>query len=479
MKRWWLNILLGCVALLLAAGAWFSFFIRHLTPEGLIRSPIVQQIVKRQAGEAGDDLLRFAPEFLGFSSPRTYLVLFENNTELRPAGGFIGAYAAVRLDKGQMSIIELEGTEVLDKKTPSDWKPAPPKPITEHLKVDRWYFRDSNWSPDFSESAKQALTFYRAEGGAAASDIDAVIALTPTVLEEVVRQIGPVTVQGMTFTADNVIEKLEYEVEYGFDDRGIPVHDRKQILEPFARTIMSRLERDAFLHSGTYLYLARRLLDERHILAYSPHEAWTATIRRLGASGELIQTEGDYVLWVDANLAALKTDHAMQRTLAYAIQKNAAGSYEATATMSYRHEGRFDWRTTRYRTYARVYAPLGARFVSARVDGVAAPPLSVAQGEERGKTWFGTFISIEPGKTKTLSFSYLLPPRIHDGITNGRYAFVAQKQLGTLAHGLTLNLDFGIPIQSAEPAETEREWGDAVYRLTTDLRQDREFIVTF
>src|SRR3989339_224407 len=55
---------------------------------------------------------------LGLSKPKTYLLLFLNNTELRPGGGFIGVYATVRMDKGQTEILALEGTEKIDSRTP-------------------------------------------------------------------------------------------------------------------------------------------------------------------------------------------------------------------------------------------------------------------------------------------------------------------------------------------------------------------------
>ena len=54
-----------------------------------------------------------AETILGFEKPQTYLVLFLNNTELRPGGGFIGAYGIVTFNKGSVSIEKIEGTERL------------------------------------------------------------------------------------------------------------------------------------------------------------------------------------------------------------------------------------------------------------------------------------------------------------------------------------------------------------------------------
>ena len=65
---------------------------------------------------------------MGNTAPQTYLVLFLNNTELRPAGGFIGAYAVVKIDKSKPQIIKVEGTEILDNLAPKDFPAVPVLP---------------------------------------------------------------------------------------------------------------------------------------------------------------------------------------------------------------------------------------------------------------------------------------------------------------------------------------------------------------
>ncbi|HYE59558.1 MAG TPA: DUF4012 domain-containing protein [Candidatus Kapabacteria bacterium] len=480
-RRVWPYVLI--IVLLLAGvfGIWAYRFGKQFAFRHIVTSSLVQEKVKEYIGEKESKLLEVLPEIAGISQPKTYLLLFANNTELRPGGGFLGVYAVVRVSQGDIRIIRVEGTEVLDRQTPSSWKPIPPQPLTDHLKVDRWYFRDSNWSPDFVESSKQALAFYAAEGGIAADDIDAVIAVTPTVLEHVLAIVGPVTVQGMTFTAENVTEKLEYEVEYGYDDRGVPRLERKKIIEPFFQTLLDRVRGDLFVHGGEFWRLGEKMAEEKHIMVYAIPETWQTMFDDYGFSGRVKETNGDYLLWVDANLAALKTDHAMLRTLRYALsEKN--GEYIAEVSMRYKNNGSFDWRTTRYRTYARIFVPDGARLIG--VEGAmktdrSTQPGTVEQGKTLGKQWFGTFIAIEPGEQKTLTFRYALPKQIGESITNGSYSLLVQKQLGTIAHGLTLDLNFGRTITTATPGEEEKRWGDTRYQIETDLRTDRTFRATF
>jgi hypothetical protein len=481
-RRVWPYILISVVAIL-GIAIWSSYkMISSLLPEKILQSKFVQDQVRKELGDDKAEVFNMLPEILGFNAPKTYLLLFLNNTELRPGGGFIGVYAVVHVDKGQTKILTMEGTEAIDRNAPKDVKPVAPKPISDNLKVDRWYFRDSNWSPDFAQSSRDALTLFKAENGTSSNHIDAVIGVTATVLEELMKQTGPFTIDGIQFTADNVIEKLEYEVEYGYSDRGLVFQQRKNIIQPFLNALMEHVKNTGFSQMDAYIALAGKLVKEKQVMAYSVDGSQEKLIEKYNADGEVnMTTSSDYLMWVDANLAALKTDYAMKRNLTYSLVSDKDGKMTATARMEYTNTGKFDWRTTRYRTYTRVYVPEGSELVSTdgamKTDRSSAPGV-VDKGVEFEKQWFGTFIAVEPGQTKSLSFTYTLPQSISDQIKNGLYTLFVQKELGTLNNGLTLSLDFGKTIVSANPGESPDKWNDSKYEVHTDLSVDRDFNVT-
>lgn len=474
-KRWPV-ILVAILAVIGIAGFVGYRLLNRLSPADVLQSGLFNQAIVTYTGRENKALVDLFPTLLGFDEPRTYLFLFLNNTELRPAGGFIGVYAVVRVEDGQAEVVVVEGTEVLDAGTPADWHPVPPEPIRRYLGVDQWYFRDSNWSPDFAESARQALRFYAAEGGIASEEIDAVVGVTPTVLERLMDITGPFTIQGITFTPETVIETLEYEVEFGFKDRGIAVADRKQIIEPFFEALIAHMKEHLFVRAERYINTIESLADERHILVYDVNDAVQEAVENRGWSGTLHTAENeDYLLWADANLAALKTDHAIERTLAYTIHRRDDGTYVARATMHYAHtQPYFDWRTTRYLAYARVFVPAGSTLIG--TQGVRE---FVAEGDELGKQWFGGYLSIEPGQNADVTFEYILPASVSRKIDAGVYTLYVQKQAGTLAHSLTLDLDFDTTIKRADPTEKADRRGDDQYHIETDLQMDREVEVLF
>lgn len=416
------------------------------------------------------NVLSAAPTLLGFDAPKTYLLLFQNNTELRPSGGFIGSYAVVTLDRGSVRIETVQGIENLDTQADHARLPPPPRPLAEHLGVSYWFARDANWSPDFSVAARQFLDLYEQEGGHLAREIDAVVAMTPTAIERFLEITGAVTVEGIALTAENFTETLEYEVEYGYVHNGREFSERKQILLPLMNNLLDRVRGTLLTRSGAYRALAETLVREKHVVAYAPDSAIQSMVEAMGATGRLATPRGEYVLWVDANLGALKTDHAIKRHLTHRVAyrpetaADGLGAAVASTTMTYTHTGVFDWRTTRYRTYARVYVPAGATVLSATLHDRRGERVLQAEdidaGEELGKQWFGAFVVIEPGQTGSVAFTYVLPETTTEMLKNGVYTLLVQKQVGTIAPQLTVDLDFGEGNQHHEE---------------TDLRVDRVF----
>ncbi len=107
--------------------------------------------------------LKIIPEITGFNGERTYLLLFQNNLELRPSGGYLGNFGIIKVKNGKPIIFEVHDTNIFDGfgKTITE----PPTPIYDYLGIDNWQMRDGNWSPDFKISAKQVEYFYHLQGG--------------------------------------------------------------------------------------------------------------------------------------------------------------------------------------------------------------------------------------------------------------------------------------------------------------------------
>jgi len=444
-------------------------------------------------------IVKIVPQLAGYPESKTYLFLLSNNAELRPAGGFIGTYGILKVADGEFVNFDTHDVYAIDGPSEEFLHVTPPPPIHKYLKVNNWYMRDSNWSPDFPTAAEKTLWFYSEEANGISQhrgapipeaplvNFNGVISINPTLVADLLGVVGPITIDNQTFNSENLIDVLEYQVEVAFLAEGIPRAQRKEIIAVLADELMDRLFNLPASQWIDVIQIMEKRLEDKHMIVYEKDPDIQDALVAQNWAGEVIQTDGDYVLVIDANLASLKTDPFVERDIKYNLSFNENNELEATVTIHYKNTATFTWKTTRYRTYTRVYAPEGSEIISVaghlRDDRLANPnlePGEVDVYDELGKTVFGAFTSIEPGREGELVFRYKLPEDLSKDILKGNdYNLYFQKQAGTAGHGLTLELEFDKNLKQATPPELEADWGDQTYYLETDIGLDRRVDIEF
>ncbi len=92
------------------------------------------------------------------SGPKTYLLLAQNEDELRATGGFITTVGKLILQNGRIISLDFEGVD-----NEEDWTkpfPAAPWQLQEYMNAEVLILRDSNWFADFPTSARWAEYLY-------------------------------------------------------------------------------------------------------------------------------------------------------------------------------------------------------------------------------------------------------------------------------------------------------------------------------
>ena len=428
-------------------------------------------------------------EFLGLRGERQFLVMFMNDTELRPTGGFLGSYGLLLIRDGDMKRLTTDDAYAVDRlgSGNSAYAIPSPAPIAKYLEQPVWFFRDGTWSPDFPSGAQETVSLFRQEiatAGQPVPQIDGVIGITTGFLEHLLDFVGPVTVNGVTYTSGNAADLLEYQVEVAFEQQGIAREDRKDAVGELTNAIMDKvLEVSPSRFTEVFALLTSAFAD-RDMALYSADADTQAVLEDAGWAGNMnVSGANDVIMVVDANMASLKSDPVVKRSIEYSVSPYGSG-YRATLAVTYDHQGSFDWKTSRYRTYTRVYVPEGSELVS--VDGSLAndairnpsgAPGEIVTTEEFGLTSFGTFTSVEPGQSRTLTFVYTLPASVGTAIKNGSYTLRVLKQIGADDRDLHLDLDFNHTLRGASPAEDSANWGDDVYTLDASLDGNKDFWV--
>lgn len=440
-----------------------------------------------------------APDLLGADGPRTYLILAQNEDELRPTGGFLTGVGEVRVQNGRLvSIIFRDSYAVDDFSLPY---PDPPEPLRRYMGIDLWVFRDSNWSPDFPTAARQAIALYRP---GTPVQIDGVIAIDQYALRELVGALGPLTVEGETVTRESVIPYIRraWAPDEGHLTREW-WRERKSFMGALAQAAWDRLQ------TGTVdtQALARtlfRLLEEKHLLIYLSNPQAQALVAGQNWDGALRPGTGDFLMVVDANVGYNKASARVQEAITYEVDLSRRPP-RATLTLVYTHtapagypcipEVRYDpvyepmmdrclW------DYLRVYVPQGSRLLDATripVPGEAlwsgqpeSGQVAVRPAEEGSVFSLGTLLLLPPGAVQTRSFVWELPEDVvaWDGDV-GTYTLLVQKQPGTVGHPLRLRIRLpeGTVLVAADPALSAVEGPVLLFEVRLD--RDRKFTVWF
>jgi hypothetical protein len=401
------------------------------------------------------------PYLAGLFGSKSYLVLLQNNYELRPGGGFITAYAEVKASFGSISY---EVHDVYDLPDPLSRVTAP-YPFEFLIgQNDPFYagftFRDANFSPDFQESAEEVLAFYyKAKPDA---DIDAVITVDFHVFEGLLDLYDGIEVNGIEYTSDNFFY-LTQVVSKDIDTHNVDaLTSRKNVLTPLAQETFRQVKSRASGYAGLMRFLKIEM-DQKHVQVYFTNAkglqakfrryGWTGeldssdtsadnvtpslTTRRIGA-GERVdrfsEVSSDFLHANLANIGGRKGDRYLQKEYYYvlsmpdlSITDDVADQFDRQAkakfTARFTHQGDYNIQSDIYQGYFRLYVPDGSILLSPSPTGLE----QTEQGRGLGFTYFADMFRLKPTGQVEIVYEYLLPK----AVTAENYHLYIPKQAGT------------------------------------------------
>lgn len=390
-------------------------------------------------------VLKVLPSVMGEPKMKTYLVLFQNDKELRPTGGFLSAYAIIRMERGKILAGGSDDIYRLDERR-AGYVP-PPRPIIRFLPqgdgspATEWNIRDTNLSPDYRESMETFERFYANVAGR--EQIDGIIGIDTKFVEELMRITGPVYAAGIQFSADNdprcncpnVVYELENYTQRTarlLISRGQNI-DRKAILGDLMHGLLTKALGSGHDKFTPLFETALRMGREKHVLLYLKDAKAQEAAERFNWAGRIREFDGDFLHINDGNFAGFKANLYIEQTVEQKIDIERDGTITKTVTIEYRNPQSGDgWLNGRLRDWIRLYVPKGSKLVSSSGSQVA-----VETSEDLGKTVFEGFFTLNPKNVVKLSFTYTLPFK-----AKGRtLTLLMQKQPGTsdFEHTLIVN----------------------------------------
>jgi hypothetical protein len=440
--------------------------------------------------------------FLGHNNPRQYLLIFQNNSEMRATGGFIGTYGLLTLDKGEIKELFIDGIFNADGQLHE--KIIPPRPIQKISTA--WSMHDANWFADFPTSAHKIAWFYEKTGG---PTTDGVISLTPVLIERLLELTGPIALPEyeVVLTADNFVELIQYKVEIDYDKE---LNRPKEILSDFAPKFIHSLNQLSSQNREEALKIILNCFDEKHILTYFSDPVLEELAVKWGWSGKILPADKDYLSVVSSNINGYKTDKMVNETIDHHSEIQPDGSIIDTLTITRQHKGgqsEYDWWNRVNSNYLRVYLPLGSELISANGQSleIYQPPIDyqeqgfktdvlvdkIEKGmvvdkktgtrvyQENDKTVFGNWVYVSPGETVILKYRYKLPFKIDLTKSADSYSLLVQKQSGSLGSQLSHQLKFPEAWQLSWKYPDEAKQGLGIVEYKNDLKTDKFLGVAF
>ncbi|PIW37229.1 MAG: hypothetical protein COW24_01310 [Candidatus Kerfeldbacteria bacterium CG15_BIG_FIL_POST_REV_8_21_14_020_45_12] len=431
-----------------------------------------------EAVDQGLGVTELLLSFLGHESEKSYLVLFQNNYEMRPSGGFIGTIAAINVKQGVVTGLNIPGGGVYDVSGQVKAAILPPEPLL--LVADSWNLQDSNWFAHFPTSAKKAEEFYTLGGGEA---VDGVIALVPSVVERMLDVTGPIDLSrqhGVVIDKTNFYSIVQTKAEEKFDE----TRESKQIIADMTPLLFSQLFATAEDPDGLMriLSIVRTSLEEKDMLVFMNDSEIQKKFTGQDWSGELKYTDRDYLNVVHANIAGGKTDGVVEEAISHTANIQSDGSVIDNVTLTRVHKGKSGDLFTGVNNseYIRFYIPEGSQLISVSgfdkidpalfkepaADAEADAELVRISGEithdkdrnvdfnvEYNKQVIGGWVVTSPGESSTVSLEYRLPfTLVNDQLWSSadHYSLLVQKQPGSFGDFLSTTIKLPDNMKSIE-----------------------------
>lgn len=447
-------------------------------------------------------------DFLGeltalLSSPtdRHILLMFQNPSEIRPGGGFLGSYGDLTVRDGTMQKLDVRDIYDPDGQLADAYRS--PEAFGDWTE---WKARDANWFFDFPTSAEAVLSLLEASKMYENYGVkfDAAIAVNIEVIEALLATTGPVELPeyDLTITEENFLREVQREVEQSADKAaGKP----KRILQTLAPALLERLGNMEGERTRDFLERLGKHYDRRDLMFYARESKLERFIREAGGDGGIYALPGgfwgNYLAVVNANIDGKKSDAVVAEKVVAFVDVATDGSSLTDLSITRTHRGdlarELFWRATN-RNYMQIYAPPSSELVLMKGNDPAPkgtelterdieqlyPAEKIIEKTKRflsgfqvwsmeafGKRVFATWMNVAAGKSRTLELRYQTPGRT--GLTpkvGDVYTFVYERQSGVpMKLSLAIAAPIGFTWKETETPRFTYEVDDIPGRLVIPL----------
>lgn len=426
----------------------FVLVLDKLRAEGKIPLSILQSLENiKPLIKLLSSTLETMPSMLGMEGEKAYLILFQDNMELRPGGGVINSYGVLKFNQGKITQFTLSDVGDADKQLKGHVEP--PFGLKRYLPEKHWQLKDSNFDVDFVEGAQSAINFFFVETGQKTSGA---IGIDAAFLKNILQAIGPVYLADYQETVDenNLYALMQKYAEQNISPSSL---QKKAFFKSLHAAMMTKITGK----KAAYLLIVRAISDslaQKHLLLTLNDFQNIFTINGWSSSlwdgrGENKETINDFIGISEANLGFNKVNHLIKRQISQNVILEDKENILEELTISYKNESKASSGAD-YKNYLRIILPkdtvlseisinsLEQKIVEAITDPLIYEAknfkplqgLEVEKVNKDNKTIFGFFVKIPAGEIVKLKLKYILDKKIF-GLNSFAYNLKIFKQPGT------------------------------------------------
>lgn len=419
-------------------------------------------------------LFPYIDSVLAAGTEKKYLLLFANNMEIRPGGGFLGSFGILKIK--DYTITDIEVHDVYDADGQLTAHIEPPMPIRKYLGIVHGFLRDSNFSPDFPEDYETAKMYLEKEINL--TGFSGSMLITTTAIEHILEAFGDIYIPDFNeyINKKNFYIKTQVHTEKDFFPGSI---QKKSFLNALSQQLIINLETAS---PKTLASALKKSLDEKQLLIYSDEKAIQDVIDTFYWSGRMIEPRCisesqkncviDYIFPYDANVGANKVNFFITRSMYLKTKIAADGQIQEVFSIQFQNQSPAEvFPGGTYKNYFQIMLPLESRVQRITKDGIL-----VEEYEEKNTEFknIGFYLEVPPKKTSEIKIEYTLNNALKNG--RGIYQLIVQKQIGSSNNDYVFELDlpknFSIVNQNFTPLVKDNH---IVYN--TSLTADKIFFI--
>lgn len=385
----------------------------------------------------------FLPDLLGVTERQRYLILLQNESELRSTGGWLTSYGIVGIEGGQIrelfvdDIYNADGTLKVQGKSF-----IAPKSMQQALGITTWPFSLINWYPDLTETEVSAEPYIEALGKG--DDLNGVVTIDISFIQKLLDKWGGIEVPGEPeiITSTNLYSKI-FQMHEDFTPGST---QKTTFLADLANQIITKLLSMNIRDLITLGDVFETALDEKHLQAtFRNTEAYNFFNERAWA-GSLDSKYNEAPIAIDWNWGGNKANLYLNKNYNLAVNIQDQDTIDFTYTISVENSAR----TTTYPegdyiNYQRIYIPSNASVLS--VKGIKDNRFETYK--ESGFKVIGGWFNTPINSSNTLEISYRIS-RASNTLNfplevNGQNIFLNLnlfKQAGEVSHAYKLDITY-------------------------------------